>query len=503
MPKPTLAGMIAANLRAAQLAEDRGDNSPGWLIRYAERVARKTEVNPLPMRHLYPAARVFERALAGEEVRALISIPVRHGKTTLAKAAILGGLRRNPRMRINYASYAADLAEAKMFEVRQLADGEGLRLDPNFQTDPEWRTVEGGAVKSGGLIGGPWNGQGANWNLLDDPYKNAEQAYSLAYRIKTREQFDSAFMTRLEPGGSAIVLSARWCDPDLMGELAGEGWEVINLPALDTQDRPLWPERWQFEALDRIRKTNPFWWSLYQGQPKPEGSQIFDENALGLYNELPKGPFVEVMGIDVAYGAKKQHDRSALVVWRRYLAEPRVLYLVECWVGHEPVELFACRVAEVQLRRGNPTLARLRLPRTKEEIDTVWRPQLTALTNAQRIRARWYGSTTEEGAAGLMSAYGAQIEYARATVDKLARAQAGGYVSAWGEGRIRWPANGGEHVDRLLSQHRAFTGLDGGEDDGVDAGVAGHDIAGIPPPPNLSGGRARVLNMGSFNSREG
>jgi hypothetical protein len=382
-----------------------------------------------------------------------------------------------------------------MFEVRQLAEGEGVRLDPNFQTDAEWRTLEGGAVKSGGLIGGPWNGQGAHLNLLDDPYKNAEQAMSRAFRQKTREQFDSAYMTRLEPGGSCIVLSARWCPPDLMGELSAEGWEVVNLPALSDDEVPLWPERWTTEELHEIRRTNPWWNALYQGRPRPDSGHIFDPAALTTYTALPEGPYVEVLGVDVAYGSRDRHDRSALVVWRRYLADPRVLYLVECWVGHEPVELFACRVAEVQLRRGG-LADRLTLPRRPEDIEAVWRPQIARLGGARRIPARWYTSTTEAGTAGLMAGYGARVEAVRAAVDKLARAQARGYVSCWGEGRVRWPARGGEHVDRLRTQHVDFTGSDGDEDDGVDAAVAGHDIAGIPPPRVLGASEGRALAAG-------
>jgi hypothetical protein len=95
-----------------------------------------------------------------------------------------------------------------------------------------------------------------------------------------------------------------------------------------------------------------------------------------------------------------------------------------------------------------------------------------------------------------MAGYGARVEAVRAAVDKLARAQARGYVSCWGEGRVRWPARGGEHVDRLRTQHVDFTGSDGDEDDGVDAAVAGHDIAGIPPPRVLGASEGRALAAG-------
>lgn len=516
MPRLTLSKLASAHLRTQDAAEEARRGDEGWLIPYAERLARKRwKKKPLPMYHLAPAARLFERAFAGEEVRGVIGFPVRHGKSTLAQAAILGGLRRDPSMRINYASYAADLAEAKMYEVRQLCAEEGISLDPSFQTDAEWRTSHGGAVKAGGLIGGPWNGQGAHLNLLDDPYKGPEQAMSRGYREKTREAFDGAWMTRLEPGGSAIVLSARWCPPDLSGELEAEGWEVLNIPCLSSDDRPLWPERWTVEQLHKIKATNPWWHALYQSSPRPEGQRVFDPAHLVTYSSLPDGAYVEVMGVDVAYGAKDRHDRSALVVWRRYLPslaqremapvhaarEARSLYLVEAWVGHEPVELFACRVAEVQYRRGGAG-PRLRLPRTADEIERVWRPQLATLAGARQIPAMWYGSTTEAGTAGLMAGYGARVRYERAAVDKLARAQAGGYTAAWAEGRVRWPARGDAHTDRLRVQHEDFTGASGDSDDGVDAAVAGHDFAGIPPPRSL-GGRARELGSWGFTSREG
>ncbi len=227
MKRSPLAADLAARLHARDISED-----DGGLIRYAERLAKRTETSPVTMRHLAPVARLFERAAAGECVRAVIAAPVRHGKTTLVKALILYLLRRNPRLRINFASYASDLAEAKMYEVRQLAPSQGIRMAPDFDTDAEWRTLEGGAVKAGGLIGGPWNGQGANIGVVDDPYKNAEQADSFAFRDRTETAFWSAFMTRLEPGASCIVIAARWGNQDLSGTLEAKGCVVEHTPQL-------------------------------------------------------------------------------------------------------------------------------------------------------------------------------------------------------------------------------------------------------------------------------
>lgn len=542
MSKPTLASFIASSLLAVGVqAED------GGLIRYAERIARRGEgERALPMHHLAPLAEGYERAEKAILVRDASKArpvfechhaPVQHGKTTLIQRAILRILRRNPRAWIAYCAYNEATAVAKMYEVRQLCEMEGIRIDPNFDTGVEFRTREGGGVVCGGIVGGPWTSRGFDLIIIDDPYKTAQDAYSVAWRTAVENAFWTALWTRRRPWTSIIVNAARWHPADLIGALVKRGWRYVRLTAIDDNGcracattrqgggridaeehtcSALWPERWPIAELLAIRDGRPandtataidpvplmVWASLYQGSPVSEGGRIFDPAALVTYSALPEGAYVEVMGVDVAYGAEDRHDCSAIVVWRRYTAEPRVLYLAECWIGHEPVELFACRCAEVQYRRGGGVTG-LNLPRTTTEIEMVWRPQLQKMAGVRQISAMWYGSTTEQGTAGLMAGYGARVRYARAAVDKLARAQAGGYTSTWGEGRVRWPVKGTEHVDRLRVQHELFTGAPGDADDGVDAGVAGHDIAGIPAPRSLGGDSGRALDAWQFSSREG
>ncbi len=507
MPRPTIASLLASSLRAASVVEDAKADR-GWLIPYAERLARRREVKALPMKHLAPVAALFERAFAGERVRAVVGIPVRNGKSTLAQAAILGCLRRYPKARINYASYAADLAEAKMYEVRQLATGEGIRLDPNFQTDPEWRTIEGGAVKSGGLIGGPWNGQGAHpLAIVDDPYKNEEQAYSRAHRDKTRAQFDSAFMTRLEPGASCIVMSARWHVNDLSGELEREGWEVVNLPVILDDGQPLWPERWSLAELLEIKRTNPFWNALYMGSPRPEGGLIFDPSHLAFYDRLPDGEWTEAGGCDLAYGQKARNDRTAHAFFRRYASVPRKLYLVEPWVGHEEEVLYACRLAAVQIRRGGgPSLTLPKPAKDKsleEEVDK-WAEQLKRdeVRRVRRPPTRWGTSSTEQGTARLMRGYGAIVTPEQAKVDLLARVQSSGYQAAWSEGRILYPASGGPMVDAFRVEHEDFTGSPSDHDDTIAASNSGYELLHVAPA-TLGSGRGKLLGSWGFSSREG
>src|SRR5690606_16905579 len=97
----------------------------------------------------------------------------------------------------------------------------------------------------------------------------------------------STAFTRLEPNATIIVLATRWDKRDLIGmileqfaELEELGFEpplVVNLPALAREgdplgraiDEPLWPARYDFRALQRIKATlGSYWWNgLYQQEP--------------------------------------------------------------------------------------------------------------------------------------------------------------------------------------------------------------------------------------------
>lgn len=494
--------MTRSSLAQLALSQLTADVPEEGLIAYAERLARRTEVQPLPMAHLAPVAALFERAMRGEPVRAVIDAPVRHGKTTLVKAAILQTLRRNPRARINFGSYAADLAEAKMYEVRSLARGEGLHIARDFDTDAEWRTEEGGAVKSGGLIGGPWNGQGATMGVIDDPYKNSEQAESAAFRARTEHAFFSAFMTRLEPNASCFLIAARAHPNDLSDTLIRQGWEHVHLPAIDSHGQALWPERWPIEALLQVKATQlpRVWAAFYQGQPVADDGRIFDPSRLGFYTHLPDLPWKEAGGTDLAYGQRERNDRTSHAFFRVYLRDLRTLYLVEPWVGHEPVELYACRLAEVQIRRGGGP--RLILPRSLAEIETHWVPQLSreGVRTVQRPRTRWGTSSTEQGTANLMRGYGARVEPERAGVDLLARVQSSGYQAAWSGGRILYPAEGGKHVDAFRIEHEDFTGSPSDHDDTVAAGNSGYELLHVAPRALGGGSSARDLGSRAFGS---
>jgi predicted phage terminase large subunit-like protein len=138
----------------------------------------------------------------------------------------------------------------------------------------------------------PHHRQGRRLLLVDDPVKNAEEADSHHPRAHWAWWTSTAY-TRLEPGGSALVIMTRWHEDDLAGRLLAKAktkehglpWEVLELPALaaegDHLGRPvgaaLWPERYDEKALADIREDVEAraWNSLYQQHPTPDEGAMY------------------------------------------------------------------------------------------------------------------------------------------------------------------------------------------------------------------------------------
>lgn len=77
-----------------------------------------------------------------------------------------------------------------------------------------------------------------NCLLIDDPFKNSEEANSELIREKKWDWFRTAAYTRLEPDGVIIIVATRWHELDITGRLLeemkndGEHWALLHLPAL-------------------------------------------------------------------------------------------------------------------------------------------------------------------------------------------------------------------------------------------------------------------------------
>lgn len=150
-----------------------------------------------------------------------------------------------PSWQVMYISYSDDFSVARGKDVRTFhqlygRDLFGSSIDPDFSSAADWRVVGGrGGMLSVG-IGGLITGRPGNVIVLDDLLKNALEARSKATKSSHLSEWDGTIHTRLQPGGTVIIIATRQAEDDLTGSLVarmdepgydGPQWEVLEFPA--------------------------------------------------------------------------------------------------------------------------------------------------------------------------------------------------------------------------------------------------------------------------------
>jgi hypothetical protein len=290
----------------------------------------------------------MEAVERGECKRLMIFTPPRHGKSELvSKRFPAWYLGRNPHKQIISASYGADLANDFGRDVRNIVSDNsfqvlfpGVKLAEDSQAKNRWHTNYGGSYVAAG-VGSPITGRGADILNIDDPVKDRADAESETVRNNIWNWYTSTAYTRLMPGGSVILTMTRWHEDDLAGRLLrkqqddGDQWDVLCLPAIDEHGRALWPERYDEEELNKKRNAigNRDFESLYQQNPKPDGSSFFDvKNVLAddgspfKFNEQCDAVFAV---IDSAVKTGRGHDGTAITYWAMKKHSPSPLTLLD------------------------------------------------------------------------------------------------------------------------------------------------------------------------------
>jgi predicted phage terminase large subunit-like protein len=442
-----LARKARERLRVARLEvqrQRRDDDSAPPLLDFIERVSPHLD-RPT---WLQPLADALTRA-QNEPVRLVINTPPQHGKSTLIFHWVTLVLKYHAR-RILYLAYNDDFAVAQMREFRPIIEAARVKFKPGTsQGYHDLRSLNGGTIYATG-IGGAVTGRPGGIIVIDDPIKDWREAQSKAVRDSVHNWLRSAVLTRLHPDSSVVVVQTRWHEDDISGRLKEAGWQCINLPAIQPDGTALWPEGRPIEWLEEQRSDAGLgeWLfsALYQGQPRPSGHELFKQPATCRLADVP-AVGVNGIGLDVAYTRKTYSDHSSLVVMRRVGGDPKTAkyYVVNVIRYQGSVPGF--------LEQAKPQFA------------------------THSCSGRWYGSTTEQGTAELLTMLGAPVRYMRAEADKYVRAQP--YSAAWNSGRVIVPTDA-PWSQQYIVEHRSFTGVNDASDDQVDAGVAAFDELAEP-----------------------
>ena len=244
-------------------------------------------------------------AIAKGNARLIISLPPRHGKSELiTKNTPIWTLENYGRKNVILCTYGGELSTDFGRKVRDLVtENEHLlkiRLKADASRVNNWHTNFGGAMMSVGL-GGPITGRGADVLLIDDYIKEIKESLSQSHRDYIWDWFATTAFTRLEPGGSCIIIATRWHQDDLIGRILkfnpGGNWENIVIPAFaeppfyddktpvpdDWRDQfgrkfgdPLFPERYPTHVLQERKSLlgTYFFNALFQQRPEDPNAKL-------------------------------------------------------------------------------------------------------------------------------------------------------------------------------------------------------------------------------------
>lgn len=244
----------------------------------------------------------------------MVTMPPRHGKSELCSCYFPTWFLGNfPDKEVILCSYEADFAASWGRKVRDTLTeccARGIfAVQPrqDLRAANRWeiaRQAGGERQKCGGMAtagaGGAITGRGADLLIIDDPFKNAEEANSEVIREKVWDWWQSTASTRLSPTGVVLIINTRWHLDDLSGRLLErepENWQLVNFPAIaegeDVLGRQageaLWPERYPLPKLREIqRSVGSYWWqALYQQRPVARGGEMFRREWFHLVQEPP------------------------------------------------------------------------------------------------------------------------------------------------------------------------------------------------------------------------
>lgn len=241
---------------------------------------------------------VFER---GEVKKLMVLMPPQHGKTELAtrlfSAYLLG---RNPNRKIAITSYGDSIASGFNRDIQRYIDSERYNelfpqtklnnskiFNTNYanqtRTEHKFDIVgQAGTLKTVGR-GGSLTSETVDIGIIDDLYKDREEARSMTVSESAWNWYVDVFRTRFHNDSQQLIMNTRWDENDIAGRLLVEEvgeWEVIKFPAIRTNEvnsydirkegEPLWPDWHSLEKIQGQRKLGEVSFnSLQQQDPKP------------------------------------------------------------------------------------------------------------------------------------------------------------------------------------------------------------------------------------------
>ena len=294
--------------------------------------------------HHRHVAEKFNKISTGEIKRLIINMPPRHTKSEFASYLLPSWMvGRNPKLKIIQATHTGELAIRFGRKAKHLIDSEEYKkifitkLQEDSKAAGRWETAQGGEYFAAG-VGGAITGRGADLLIIDDPHSE-QDALSETKLESAYEWYTSGPRQRLQPGASIVLVMTRWSTKDLTSmllknqkEVKADQWEVVEFPAIMEDGKPMWPEYWNQDELEKVKATLPVakWNAQWMQHPTSEEGAIIKREWWRKWKHdwIPKLQHV-IQSYDTAFLKKETADYSAITTWGVfYLNEDSPLNLI-------------------------------------------------------------------------------------------------------------------------------------------------------------------------------
>lgn len=282
--------------------------------------------------------------LEGHIKKLMVFIAPQHGKSSiLSRMFPAWALGKNPDLKIIGSSYSSDLAQQFSRTIQRIIDSPEYRcIFPNtYINGSNVRTNARGYLRNVDIfecvghsgfykavgVGGSLTGTPADIAIIDDPVKDAVEAYSTTYRNRVWEWYNSVLTTRLHNDSKQLFIMTRWHEDDLAGRILKaepNQWDVVSIPAICEEEgdgvfhserhvgEALWEERHSLQKLLAQKGRSPReFQALYQQHPTIEGGNIVKRE---WFMHISADEFRTMHGtqpvhfyLDTAYNKRKQN----------------------------------------------------------------------------------------------------------------------------------------------------------------------------------------------------
>lgn len=253
----------------------------------------------------------------------IVSVPPQHGKSEGSSRilpAFIEGL--NPDTKLIIGSYNGDVASSFNVDVQKIIQSEAykavfpdtflntdrVKMNNVYKCNSEVSDMVGhrgyirGVGRSGSLTS-----KSVDVAILDDVYKDFDEANSSLIRERAWKWYTTVVSTRLHNDSQQLIVFTRWHEDDLIGriekggerikvlekwsdleEVRDDEWLLLNFPALKVGEpteidprkdgEALWEDRHSRKKLLAQRGLDPVQFEcLYQGDPSSEASHLYGE----------------------------------------------------------------------------------------------------------------------------------------------------------------------------------------------------------------------------------